>query len=458
MSQTIKLKKGFNINLAGKAEKKIGQVETPETFAIKPSDFPGMIRPKVTVKVGDKVNAGDTIMFDKKLDAVLYTAPVSGEVIEINRGEKRKLINIKILADKEISYKEFKKHTVSEISTLSREEAQQQLLESGVWPNLVQRPYAVVANPEDTPKAIFISAFDSNPLAPSYDFLLKDQDKYFQAGVDVLKKFTKGSIHVNIDGNAEVSQLFTHTKNVQINKFLGKHPYGNVGVQIHHLDPINKGDIVWTSNPYGVVQIGKLFLEGKYDASKVIAVAGSEIKNPQYYSTYMGACVDKFLHNNITGENVRVISGNVLTGAKIEQNGYLGFYDHLVTVIPEGNRSRFVLTEGWLAPTFNRLSFHRAFNLFSFLNPPTKEYVLDTSTNGEDRPFVVSGAFEKVLPMDIYPTYLLKAIMAEDYDEMEALGIYEIAEEDLAICEFIDVSKHDIQDLVRTGLNLMREG
>ena len=276
-------------------------------------------------------------------------------------------------------------------------------------------------------------------------------------GIDVLNKFSKGAVHVNINSKAEVSTVFSNAKNIQVNKFTGPHPAGNVGVQIHHIDPINKGEVAWTINPFGVIQIGKLFLEGKYDASKVIAVAGSEVQNPQYYKTYIGAKVSAFLEGNLKQDHVRVISGNVLTGSAISKDGYVGFYDQLVSVIPEGDRPRFFATEGWLAPTAKRLSFHRALGLLSFLNPK-KEYVLDTNMNGEERAFVMTGAFEQVMPMDVLPTHLFKAIMAEDYDEMEALGIYELIEEDIALCEFIDVSKHDLQSLLRTGIKLLQEG
>jgi len=452
MSKFIKLKKGFDINLAGKAQQKVAEVEQPKTFAYKPTSFHGILRPKVAVKEGDNVKAGSTILFDKKNDKVKHVAPVSGEVVEIKRGEKRKLLEVVILADSEIEYEDFKKYTVSDISGLQREEIVDNLLNSGTWTNIVKRPYGVIANHEETPKAIHISAFDSHPLAPDYGVLFKGQEQYFQAGLDVLKKLTPGTVHLNISADREVSQMFAHAKNVQINKFSGKHPSGNVGVQIHHLDPINKGDVVWTLNPFGVIKIGKLFLEGKYDASKVIALAGSEVKNPQYYKTYSGASIKNFVKDNISGDNVRYVSGNVLTGEKIDKDGHLGHFDNLVTVLPEGDEYEMF---GWIKPTTNKLSFQRAFGLLSFLNP-NKEFVVNTNTKGEPRAFVQTGVFEEVLPMDIYVMYLMKAILAEDFDDMEALGIYEVIEEDLALCEFVDVSKHDVQAIVREGLELMQ--
>ncbi len=452
MSETIKLKKGFNINLAGTAEQKIGENIRTEVFAIKPTDFLGMTRPKLSVAEGDNVKAGSPILYDKLSPEIFYTSPVSGEIIEIRRGAKRKILEIKILADKEIEFVDFKKHSVSEVNSLGSSEASTLMQQSGVWPNIIQRPYGIVANPSDKPKSIFISTFDTHPLAPDYGFTLKGQEQYFQLGINVLKKFTEGSVHVNVNSDSEVSKVFTNTEGATINKISGPHPAGNAGVQIHHIDPIGKGDVVWTVNPFGVVQIGKLFLEGKYDASKILAVTGSEVKNPQYFKTYQGANVKKFLENNLSQDHVRVISGNVLTGEKIEKEGFLGYYDNQITVIPEGDYQEML---GWIKPS-GRLSIHRAFGLFSFLSPK-KEHVLDSNTRGEERAFVVTGIFEKVTPMDVLPTQLIKAIMAEDYEDMEGLGIYEVIEEDLALCEFVDVSKHNIQEILRTGINLIKE-
>ncbi|HNP19190.1 MAG TPA: Na(+)-translocating NADH-quinone reductase subunit A [Fulvivirga sp.] len=452
MSKFIKLKKGFDINLAGKAEKRLAEVDQPETFAYKPTSFHGLLRPKVTVNEGDTVKAGAPILFDKKNEKVIHVAPVSGEIVEIKRGEKRKLLEVVILADKQMEYVQHKKYSVSDIGNATREEAVEHLLSSGAWVNIVQRPFGIIADPEEAPKAIFISAFDSNPLAPDYDMLFKGEDQYFQAGIDVIKKLTPGLIHLNINSDHEVAQIFAHAKNVQLNKFSGPHPSGNVGVQIHHIDSINKGDIVWTISPFGVIQIGKLFLEGIYDSSKVVALTGSEVTNPQYYKTYTGASIKKMVAGNIKSDNVRYIAGNVLTGEKIDAEGHLGYFDNMATVIPEGDYHEMF---GWILPTTNKLSFQRAFGLLSFLNPK-KEFVVDTNLKGEPRAFVQTGVFERVTPMDILPTYLLKAILAEDYDDMESLGIYEVIEEDLALCEFVDVSKHDVQSIVREGLDLIQ--
>jgi Na+-transporting NADH:ubiquinone oxidoreductase subunit A len=326
------------------------------------------------------------------------------------------------------------------------------MTKGGVWPSILQRPYGIVANPSDEPKAIYISTFDSNPCAPDFVFVIKGEEVNFQAGLDVLSKLTSGSVHVNINMDDEVSQLFSQIQRVEVNKFSGPHPAGNVGIQIHHLAPINKGDIVWTVDPVSVVQIGRLFLEGKYDTSRLVAITGSDTKNPQYVKTYNGACIDKLIADNVSGDHCRFISGNVLTGENVGNKGYMGFYHHQVSVIPEGDQEELF---GWILPSTKKLSFHKAIGLFSFLTP-NKERVLDTNTHGEHRNFTISGAFEQVLPMDILPTYLFKSIIANDYDEMEALGIYEIIEEDVALCEYIDVSKNEIQSLVREGIDLIR--
>ena len=453
MIETIKIKKGFDINLTGKSEKKIVEVDPPETYAVKPTDFLGIKRPKVSVQIGDNVKAGTPLMYCKMNERVQYVSPVSGEVVDIVRGEKRKLLEIRVLADKKIEYESFKKYSVSDLHKLSKEEAADLMTRGGVWPNIIQRPFGIIANPSDEPRDIFVSAFDTSPLAPDSELIYQGLEHFIQAGIDVMKKFTQGHVHITIDADAEVSKVFSQLKDIALHKISGPHPSGNVGVQIHHIKPINKGDLVWTLTPFGLAQIGKLFLEGIYDASKVVALAGSEVRHPQYYKLHTGANLSKILANNIKGDRVRIISGNVLTGEKIPADGYLGFYHNQVTVIPEGDYPELL---GWIRPTGNWLSFHKAIGLLSFLNPKSKEYVLNTNTRGDERAFVMTGVFEKVLPMDILPTYLFKAILAEDYDEMESLGIYEVIEEDVALCEFIDVSKHNLQQIVRDGLELLQ--
>lgn len=452
MGKFIRLKRGFDISLAGKAALTIATSEQPEIFAIKPSDFQGIYMPKLMVKEGDNVKSGSPLFHDKKKEEIVFTSPVSGEIVEIKRGEKRKLLEVKILPDRSVEYLNFNKYSVSDITHMKRETAQKQMLESGVWVNLIQRPYGIVADPGESPKSIFISGFDSHPLAPDYSFIFRGQEQAFQLGLVILKKFTDGLIHLNVHSEKEISQVFSQAQGVELNKFSGPHPAGCVGVQIHHLDPINKGDVVWTINPAGVIQIGKLFLNGVYDASRIIALTGSEVKKPQYYKTYIGASIKKFIDGNLKSDNVRFISGNPLTGTQISRDGFIGFYDQQITVIPEGDYYEFM---GWISHSPKKLSFQRAWGLLSFLNK-NKEYVLDTNTHGEPRAFVQTGVFEKVTPMDILPEFLIKSIIAEDFDEMEALGIYEVIEEDLALCDFTDVSKHDIQGILREGIELLR--
>lgn len=449
MSKEVKLKKGFDINLAGKAKQALGDYESPKTYALKPTDFIGFQRPKVLVNEGDTVKAGTPILIDKGMDQVIYASPVSGEIVEIKRGEKRKLLEIKILADDKVS---FEKSQPIDINGMDRDALASAIAGSGTWPNIIQRPFGIVANPADTPKAIFISGFDSHPLSPDFGFSLQGQSEAFQAGIDALAKLTSGKVHLSLDGKSTTPDIFSGLKNVEIHKFSGPHPAGNVGVQIHHINPINKGEIVWTVGPMGVAQIGKFILEGVYDTSKILALTGSELTKTEYVKTFAGACVSTFVKGNLNSGHVRVISGNVLTGEKIPLDGYLGFYANQITVIPEGDYYEFL---GWAKPTTEKLSYHRALGLLSFLTP-NKEFVLDSNGRGEERAFVQTGVFESVTPMDILPVYLLKAILAEDFDEMEELGIYEIIEEDLALCEFVDVSKHPVQELVRKGIELIQ--
>ena len=450
MSLKFNLKKGFDINLDGNAIEEIGSEFKSNSFAIKPTDFINITRPKLLVDVGDDVKAGTPVVYDKLSENIMYCSPVSGEVIDIIRGDKRRLEEIRILPDKTNKFLNHKKYSEKEIQKLSREDIIDNLTKSGVWPNLIQRPFGLVADSELEPKSIHISFFDSSPLAPNYSFIYKEELENIEFGLLVLSKLTNGKIHLN--HNSESIKYFKNDK-YQNNEFSGPHPSGNVGVQIHHIDPVNKNDIVWSTTPAGLIQIGKLFSKGIYDASKIISLVGSSVEKPMYYKCLSGFSVNDIISKNVSYENVRVISGNVLTGTSIGNEGYLGFYDNMITVIPEGNNHEFL---GWIMPVINKLSFQRAFGLLSFLNP-NKKYKLDTNTNGELRAFVQSGVFEKVLPMDILPTYLFKSILANDYDEMEELGIYELVEEDVALCEFVDVSKNEIQKLLRTGLNMLKD-
>lgn len=445
MSDVYKIKKGLNINLKGKAEKVVVKTEASATYALKPTDFIGIV-PKLSVKVDEEVKAGSPIFHDKYHPEVVFTSPVSGKVTAINRGERRSLLEIVITPDNQIQYEDFGK---ANPSSLSREEIIEKLLKSGLWPSIKQRPYAIIANPQNTPKAIFISAFDSAPLAPDYDFIVQGHEAEFQAGINVLSKLTTGKVHLNINADEPASAVFTKAQGVQLNQFSGPHPAGNVGIQIHHIDPINKGETVWCVNPQDVILIGRLFEKGIYDATVVVALAGSEVKAPKYFKVIKGCSISKMVTNNTETGDLRYISGNVLTGSKIEADGYLGYYDYSVTVIPEGKYHEFL---GWALPGLGKHSASRSF--FSWLCSK-HEYRLDTNYHGGHRAFVMTGEYAKVFPMDIYPVQLLKAILAGDIDLMEKLGIYEVAEEDFALCEYICTSKTEVQEIVRTGLNMM---
>lgn len=447
MPAYIKIKKGLDIKLAGEAAKLITTLPLPETFALKPGDFTGLT-PKLLVKEGDEVLAGSPLFYDKNNEAIRFCAPVSGEVIDIVRGDKRKILEIKILADKETRHVVFNK---ADPNTLGREQVTEALLNSGAWPFIRQRPFGIVANPADNPKSIFISAFDSNPLAPDMDLVMAGNENHFQTGLNALQKLTDGKIHLNVKTTGTPAPAFINATGVQLNRISGPHPAGNVGVQIHHIDPVNKGEAVWYINPQDVVIIGKLFNEGRLDASRVIALAGSPVIEPKYYKTVVGCAIKNILSDGglKDGEH-RIISGNVLSGIQIPAAGYLSFYDTQLTVIPEGHAFEFM---GWLAPGLDKFSTSRTF--FSWLSP-NKEHNIDTNLHGEERPFVMTGEYEKVFPMDIYPVQLLKSILIEDIDMMEKLGIYEVVEEDFALCEFVCTSKIRSQEIIRRGLDIVR--
>ena len=447
MSQSVRIRRGLNINLLGEADKVYASVKKHNIYALKPTDFHGLT-PKLSIKVGDKVLAGSVIFFDKYNEKIKFCSPVSGTVKDIVRGEKRRILEVIIESDNEQKYES---HSPLNVKNANREQLIDHMLSNGVWPFIRQKPYDIIANPSDMPKAIFISAFKSGPLAIDNDFALYGMDDLFQSGLDIITKLTNGKTHLNLDGNTNSSKVFSEAKGVEINSFSGPHPAGNVGVQIHHINPINKGDIVWYLEPQDVIVIARLFNEGKYDVSRIISLCGSEVSKPRYYRTISGTCVSNLIDDNVENDNNRVICGDVLSGTKIDKNGYLGFYDTQLTVIKEGNEQEFL---GWALPGFNKFSMSKSY--FSWLFPKRK-YDIDTNMRGEERAYVVTGQYEKVLPMDIYPQQLIKAIMIEDIDLMEKLGLYEVGPEDLALCEFVCTSKIEVQSIIRHGLDLLRK-
>ncbi len=442
----IKVKKGLDIQLVGEAEKHIINISS-EAYASKPTDFMG-VSPKVLVQEGEHVKAGTPLFLDKHREQIIFTAPISGTVKEIRRGAKRLLKEIIIEPGKTVEYIDFGK---ADPNALTREQIVEKMLKSGVWPVIRQRPYSVIARPDEDPKAIFISAFDTSPLAPDYNFIIKDQADAFQTGIDALRKLTTGKVHLNIPDTPGTSEIFLKTKGVVDNRFSGPHPAGNISTQVSRLDPINKGDVIWYLRPQEVFTIGRLFLSGTYDATKIYALTGSMVKKPAYYKTLAGASILKMVVGNIEEGSPRYISGNVLTGTKIARDGFAGFYDSQITVIPEGDYFEFF---GWATMGLNKFSFSKQF--FSWLQP-RKRYKLDTNLHGGERAFVMTGQYEKVFPFEIYPMQLIKAILVEDIELMENLGIYEIDSEDFALIEFIDTSKIEIQTLVKDGLKLMRK-
>lgn len=449
MSRTIKLRKGLDIKLQGEAE----QVKTTaevSTIAIKPTDFHGLM-PKMTVKVGDKVKTGSVIFFDKYQEEIKFVSPVSGEITEVVRGDKRKILEVRIKPDGTNAAEEF---GIINPDSMDEASIKKTLLANGLWSFIKMRPLDVIARPNDKPKAIFVSGFDSAPLAPDYDFVLHGETEAFQAGITALSKLTSGKVHLTTRANNASDAALKGVKGVQSNSIIGKHPAGNVGTQIHHIDPINKGEVVWTVNALDVALIGRSILGGKFDSSRIIALTGSEVKKPKYIKTSIGASIATILEDNISGDNVRIISGNVLTGDKVDRSGYLGFYHSQITVIPEGNEPKFVITKGWLGSGKGKFSINRSY--FSWLTP-NKKRVLDTNLNGEIRSFVVTGEMEKVFPFDIYPMQLIKSTMYNDIDLMENLGIYEVAPEDFALCEFVCTSKINIQDKIRQGLDVIQK-
>lgn len=445
MSNVYKITKGLDIRMVGKAETVVTKAPLAVAYAIKPADFQGLV-PKLLVKVGDKVKAGTAVMFDKYNHNIVFASPVSGEVTAINRGERRLLLEVVITPDAEQQYESFE---VGDLLSITREQVVEKLLVSGCWPFIKQRPYGIIANPNTTPKGIFISCFDSSPLAPDYDILLRGEEEHFYKGIEVLKKLTDGKVHLGVNAKYS-SPVFEKCTGVEINKFQGAHPAGNVGTQISRISPINKGEIVWTIDPQHVAAIGRLAATGRYDVQKTVAAVGSEVKKPRYYKVIQGASIKNLLEGGVSSDkNVRFVSGSVLSGTKISSEGFIGFYDNMLAVIPEGDQYEFF---GWALPGLDKFSFSKSF--LSWLTP-SKEYVLNTNYHGGERAFVMSDVYGKVFPFDIYPVYLLKAILAEDIDAMEKLGIYEVVEEDFALCEFVDPSKIEIQAIVRKGLNLM---
>ena len=446
MANVIKLRKGLDINLKGKAAEEFMSVKEPGFYSLVPDDFTG-ITPKVVVKEQEYVMAGGPLFIDKNHPELKFVSPVSGVVTSVERGARRKVLNIVVEAAAEQDYEEFGK---KDVNALNGESVKAALLEAGMFAFIRQRPYDVIADPTMYPKAIFVSVFDSNPLAPDFEFALKGEEANFQTGLDALSKMAKTYLSISVKQKAAA---LTQAKNVTITAFDGPNPAGNVGVQINHISPVVKGETVWTIGAEAVIFIGRLFNTGRVDMTRKVAVTGSEVLKPAYCKLKVGALLTNVFSGNVTtGRDLRYISGNVLTGKKVNPNGFLGAFDSQLTVIPEGDDIHEML--GWIMPRFNQFSVNHSY--FSWLLGNNKEYVLDARIKGGERHMIMSNEYDKVFPMDIFPEYLVKAIIAGDIDRMEALGIYEVAPEDFALCEFVCSSKVEVQRIVRAGLDMLR--
>ena len=444
MTNVIKIKKGLDINLKGKASEVLLNGGSSATYALVPDSYNG-IMPKVVAKVGDKVKAGSVLFVDKNRPEIKFVSPVSGEVAAVNRGEKRKVLSVVVKPDTQVVYEEFGKKNVA---SMKADEVKEALLTAGMWPFIKQRPYDIVANPAESPRDIFVSAFYSAPLAPNFDFILKGQEADFQAGLSALAKMTAGKVYVGVRKGSAAAKV----SGVEVVEVEGPHPAANVGVQINNIKPVNKGEVVWTVNPDDVIIMGRLFNKGVADFSRLVVLTGSETTERGYIKTIAGCTIESLVAGKIMDNgHIRVISGNVLTGSKVGKEDYLCAYDNQVTVIPEGDDNDEFF--GWAVPGFNKYSTSHSY--LTWLIGRNKEYVLDARIKGGRRAMIMSNEYDKVFPMDILPEYLIKAILAFDIDKMENLGIYEVAPEDFALCEFVDTSKMELQKIVRDGLNLL---
>ena len=446
MANVIKLRKGLDVNLKGKAAKEQFQVKKPGVYALMPDDFTG-VKPKVVVKESDVVKVGDALFVDKNHPEVKFVSPVSGKVTMVERGDRRKVLSVRVEADAEQQYVDFGKKSVAQMTA---DQVKETLLEAGLFAFLKQRPYDVVPDPAVAPKAIFVAGFNSMPLAADFEYVLQGREADFQTGLDVLAKMAKTYLGVSAKQSATA---LTAAKNVTVNVFDGPAPAGNVGVQVNHVDPVNKGETVWTLGAEEVIFVGHLFNTGKLDFTRVIAFAGSEVKKPAYCQMTVGQQLSTLVENRVAeGRTLRIVNGNVMTGVKTTKDGFLAAHATEVNVIPEGDDVHEML--GWIMPRFNDYSNSRAY--CSWLSGK-KEYALDARVKGGERHMIMSGEYDRVFPMDIFPEQLVKAIITGDIDRMEALGIYEVAPEDFALCEFVDSSKLEVQRIVREGLDMLRK-
>ena len=445
MSADITLHKGLTIPMSGMADLKISSADPAYNVVIYPDDFHGIV-PKMLLKEGEVVLRGQPIFYSKANSEIKFVSPVSGTLAKIERGAKRRITALSIMAD---GKDKAVVHKLAKLDKLGAADVKKHLLESGCWPFMKQRPYDVIADPNSTPKAIFISGFSTAPLAADVPFILNSQKEDFQNGINALAKLAP-KVHLSVD--AKSTSFLNEVSNVELHPFKGPHPSGNVGVQIHHIDPVNAGEIVWVVGPADVARIGALFSTGVFDASQMIAVVGPVVKSPSYFKSHIGAAVAPLLEQagiDADGQ-IRVINGDSLSGAAIHADGNLGFYNNTLTILSEGNHYRMF---GWL-PFVGSKIFSMSRTSLSWLMPKRK-YALDTNMNGEERALVVTGEMEQVLPMDIFPMQLLKECMVQNIEKMEGLGIYEVAPEDFALVDYASTSKIEAQAIIREALDLM---
>ena len=446
MTKIIKLHQGLDIRLVGKAEKVKRPAPSGTAFALMPDSFVG-VKPKVVVKEGDRVKAGDALFVNKDCPEVRFASPVSGTVSMVERGERRKVLSIRVEADEKHEATDFGKKDVAQLDAAGVKGA---LLEAGLFGYINQLPYAISTVPTTEPKAIFVSALRDMPLAGDFEFELQGQEKDFQTGLTALSKIARTYLGI---GSDQTSQALRQAKDVETVEFRGKCPAGNVGVQVNHIDPVNKGEVVWTVEPTAVIFFGRLFNTGRVNLTRTVAIGGSEVAKPAYCDMMVGQSLATVLNGNVKEEaKTRVIDGNPLTGRVTTADGFLGAHTSEVTVIPEGDTADEML--GWIMPRFKQFSVSRSY--FSWLFGK-KEYRLDARVKGGERHIIMSGEYDSVLPMDIYGEYLIKAIIAGDIDKMEQLGIYEVSPEDFALAEFVDSSKLELQHIVRQGLDMLRK-
>ncbi len=443
----IRIKKGHDLRIAGKPEKVIRSLAAPQQLKIEPLNFPG-IKAKLLVKEGDVVKLGSPLFFDKLHPPVKFTAPGGGKISGIRFGDRHRIEEIILDLSAEEGAVDFGAHDSNAISNLSASDIKENLLESGLWPVLRQRPFSKIADPATEPKAIFISAKRTAPFAPDIEFLLTKNSAGFQTGLDILAKLTPGKVNLVIPENSNSVSL-TEARNVELYSISGPHPAGNVGIQIHHINPIKAGDIVWYLDVQEVMAIGQLFSSGKLPVEKIICAGGSSLAKQHYLKIRRGMLLKDILKDNPISGEARIISGDVLTGKAVGLENSLGFYDEIVSVIPEGRKRQFL---GWLKPGWDTYSLSNTF--FSRLRPQ-KDAVLTTNRNGGVRAIVPFGNWESVLPMDILPNYLVKSTLARDIDDMEKLGIYECDPEDFALCAFACTSKQEVSRIIEEGLEFI---